>query len=244
MQLGISALRALVVGGSRGLGFATAAALAEEGVEVTLAARSEESLASAARTLGARYVVADIAREGAGLALARAVGPVDILVLNAGGPANSGWQGFAGPHLDEAVGKVLRPMVELVEAVAPGMAERGFGRIVSISSYVVREPDPEMVPSDVARVGLVAYLRAAATELAPHGVTVNSVLPGLHATERLIALEEAGVDLARMRDRVPGGTIGDPGDFGRVVAMLCARFAGYVTGQTIAVDGGATRGLL
>jgi 3-oxoacyl-[acyl-carrier protein] reductase len=131
-----------------------------------------------------------------------------------------------------------------VEALAPGMAERGFGRIVSISSYVVREPDPEMVPSDVARAGLVAYLRAAATELFPYGVTVNSVLPGLHATERLVALEAAGVDLARMRARVPGGAIGEPADFGRVVAALCGRFAGYVTGQTLAVDGGATRGLL
>jgi len=244
MDLGISGMRALVVGGSRGLGFASAAALAREGAEVTVAARSEEALARAATAIGGRYVVADIGVEGAGTALATRAGDVDILILNGGGPPNGGWEGFAGARLEEAVAKVLRPMVELVEALAPGMVDRGFGRIVSISSYVVREPDPEMVPSDVSRVGLVAYLRAAATELAPFGVTVNSVLPGLHATERLVALEAAGVDLARMRARVPGGRTGSPEDFGNLVAMLCARCAGYVTGQTIAVDGGATRGLL
>ncbi|WP_298335787.1 SDR family oxidoreductase [Ferrimicrobium sp.] len=250
MDLGLKGAKALVTGGTRGLGFSVAAALLEEGAEVVIAARDEQVGERAVSLLGrgAQYLPVDLAVSGRPQELLRQFlnlhGHIDILVLNAGGPKNASLGAMPVDQLHEGVGLVLAPMIELVEAVAPLMRARRFGRVVSISSYVVREPDPEMMPSNVARAGLLAYLKAAAFELAHFDVTVNSILPGLHATQRLVALQEAGVDLDRMLSRVPMGRFGDPDDCGHLVAYLCSRWAGYITGQAIAVDGGATRGLL
>ncbi|WP_298211644.1 SDR family oxidoreductase [Ferrimicrobium sp.] len=250
MDLGLRGRRALVTGGTRGLGFSVAAALLREGAEVAIAARDEVLGRKAVGLLGAgvRYLPVDLVSKGESRELLRRFidlyGQVDILVLNAGGPRNASLGAMDTGWVSEGVDLVLAPMIELVEAAAPLMKERRYGRIVSISSYVVREPDPEMMPSNVARAGLLAYLKAAALELAPFEVTVNSVLPGLHATQRLLELQEAGVDLDRMLSRVPMRHFGDPDDCAHLVAYLCSKWAGYITGQAIAVDGGATRGLL
>ncbi len=250
MDLGIRGAKALVIGGSRGLGFGVAQALVDEGVEVAIAARNALAGERAVGELGSlvRFFSVDLTAPGSPSELVQRFidihGHIDILVLNAGGPSSASFGQMSASHIDEAVGSALAPMIELVEAAAPFMMARRWGRIVSISSYVVREPDPQMMPSNMARAGLLAYLKAAALELARFDVTVNSVLPGLHGTERLANLRDAGVDLDRMLARVPMGRWGEPRDFGRTVASLCASWAGYITGQASAVDGGATRGLL
>lgn len=250
MDLGLKGAKALVTGGSRGLGFSVAAALVDEGADVVIASRDEVFGEKAVGLLGhgVHYLPVDLTRQGTPTELLRRFFElhdwIDILVLNSGGPRNASLGSMDAGHLGDGIGAALAPMVELVEGVAPLMMARRSGRIVSISSYVVREPDPEMMPSNVARAGLLAYLKAAAVELARFDITVNSVLPGLHATDRLVNLRDAGVDLDRMLSRVPMGRFGDPDDFGRMVAYLCSKWAGYVTGQAIAVDGGSTRGLL
>jgi len=250
MDLGLRGAKALVAGGSRGLGLGVARALVAEKADVVIASRDEVVAKAAVDELGvgADYLPVDLTIPGGTRALVdRFVelhGRIDILVLNAGGPPSASFGAMSVAQVNEGIGVALAPMIELVEAAAPLMMTHQWGRIVSISSYVVREPDPEMMPSNIARSGLLAYLKAASLTLAKFHVTVNSVLPGLHATERLVRLREAGVDLDRMLEHVPMGHFGDPDDFGAMVAYLCSKWAGYITGQAIAVDGGASRGLL
>jgi 3-oxoacyl-[acyl-carrier protein] reductase len=245
MELGLRGRRALVTGASSGLGLSTARALAAEGAEVVLVARSAEKLAAASATVpGARTLMADVSRteEVAGMvdAAIALLGGIDILVANAGGPPPGN---FASTDLEAylpALQLNLLSTVAMCKATVPAMCDRGWGRVVAITSVSVRQPIPHLILSNTARAGLTGFLKTLALEVAARGVTVNSLQPGLHRTDRLVHLYD---DPEAVAQGIPARKLGDPDDFGRIAAFLCSDAAQFVTGSAIPVDGGAYQGL-
>ena len=245
MELGLSGRRALVTGASSGLGLGAARALAAEGAEVVLVARSAEKLAAAAATVpGARTLVADVSETDRVAEMVAAatelLGGIDILVANAGGPPAGN---FASTDLDAYVPALqlnLLSTVAMCKATVPAMCERGWGRVVAITSVSVRQPIPHLILSNTARAGLTGFLKTLALEVAANGVTVNSLQPGLHRTDRLVGLY---ADPDAVAQGIPAMQLGDPDDFGRITAFLCSDAAKFITGSAIPVDGGAYAGL-
>lgn len=246
MDLGLQGRTAAVAAASTGLGFGCAAALAAEGVRVAICSRDRERVEEAVRRLGgdACGFVADVAtREGAGgfIDQAReALGSVDILVANAGGPPPGT---FATTELDAyqaALDLNLLSTIAMCRAAVPSMQESGWGRVVAITSSGARQPIPFLAASSTARAAVTSFLKVLATEVAADGVTVNSIQPGLHLTDRVRHLG----DPEELAKRVPARTIGTPEDFGRIVAFLCSESARFVTGTSVLVDGGAYPGLV
>ena len=246
MDLGISGRTALVTGASAGLGLACAQALAVEGVRVAVASRSADKLAAAVATLDGDPVMltVDLSDPASVDALVddatEALGHVDILIANGGGPPPGN---FASTDVDAypaALQLNLLSMVALTKAFVPPMQERGWGRVVAVTSAAVRQPMDYLILSNTARSGLTAFLKTTATEVAGDGVTVNTVQPGVHATDRLAQLYD---DLDEVARSVPTQRLGDPGDFGRIVAFLCSESARSITGASVPVDGGAVKGL-
>jgi 3-oxoacyl-[acyl-carrier protein] reductase len=246
MDLGIDGRRAAVAAASSGLGLATATALAHEGVRVAICARHRERIEDAASQVGngAIPIVADVATiEGAtGFvdAATDALGGIDILVTNAGGPPPGTFSTTDVAAYRDALALNLMSVVAMCKAAVPTMQEQGWGRVVAITSIAVRQPIPDLILSNTARTGATAFLKSLAREVANDGVTVNSVQPGMHATDRLRHL---GRDLDEIAATVPAGLVGDPADFGAVVAFLCSNQARFLTGAAVPVDGGAFTGL-
>ena len=247
MDLGLEGRTALVTGASKGLGRGIARALAEEGAKVAMSSRSRERIESAARSIGARGYVHHSADLDAISELIRSVeadlGPVDILVANTGGPPpGADPLGFTRAEWEAAYrGLVLAPMA-LVERVLPGMRERGFGRIVAVSSSAVREPIPVLMLSNAHRSGLLAAFKTLAREVAADGVTVNSVLPGRIATDRIVETAGSREEAERRAgEEIPAGRLGTVEELAAVATFLCSEAAGYVTGAAVLVDGGLTR---
>jgi 3-oxoacyl-[acyl-carrier protein] reductase len=248
MDLGIAGRRAAVAAASGGLGFASAAALAAEGVHVAICGRDRGRIDDAAARIGHRCVplVCDVSSAAGGQAFvaaaAEALGGVDIVVANAGGPPAGT---FASTDLDrypEALDLNLMSVVGMCKAAVPAMQAQRWGRVVAITSVSVRQPIPTLILSNTARAGVTGFLKTLAREVASDGVTVNSVQPGLHATDRVSALYGEGVDAAALG--VPAGTFGDPADFGSIVAFVCSDQARFLTGVQVHVDGGSYAGLL
>lgn len=246
MDLGIDGRRAAVAAASAGLGLGTARALAAEGVRVAICGRDAERVDDAARSLGTDAVglVADVSTPGGASgfvsAAAEALGGIDILVTNAGGPRGGGVDDVGLDDYPAALDANLLSVVAMCEAALPAMRSAGWGRVVAITSSTVREPSPALVLSNTARAGATAYLKTVARAVAGDGVLVSSVQPGIHATRRH---EQLGTDLAAAAGQIPTGTIGDPDDFGKVVAFLCSEPARFVTGVALPVDGGVYHGL-
>ncbi len=247
MDLGLRGRRALVTGASSGLGFACASALAAEGAAVAIVSRSPERLAEAAADIGGEVIpiVADVSEPAAVGAMVdaaiAALGGIDILIANAGGPPPGNFAETDLELYEPALRLNLLSTVAMCKAVLPAMRERRWGRVVAITSIAVREPIDRLVLSNTARAGLTGFLKTLAREVAADGVTVNSLQPGLHATERLHSVY--GADLSVVAAGIPAGGVGDPDDFGRLAAFLCSEHAGFVTGAAIPVDGGASHGL-
>jgi 3-oxoacyl-[acyl-carrier protein] reductase len=248
MDLGIAGRRAAVAAASDGLGFATAAALAAEGVDVVICGRDAGRVDAAVARLGGstRGIVADVGSIEGATDFARGaeelLGGVDILVANAGGPPPGT---FASTPLDAyapALDLNLLSTVAMCHALVPAMRERRWGRVLAITSLAVRQPIANLILSNTARAGATAFLKTLAREVARDGVTVNSLQPGGHATARLTHLY--GAEPEAMAERVRAGEIGDPADFGRVAAFLCSEHARYVTGVHVPVDGGEYAALL
>ncbi len=245
MDLGIEGRVALVMGASRGIGRGIAMALAREGARVAIASRSRERLEEAAAEIGeaATPFVADASDTDRLAALPgeveAALGPVEILVLNTGGPPFGGALDHELDEWEQAYRSlVLAPRV-LVGAVVPGMRERAWGRIVNVGSMSTREPIPGLNLSNAHRMAAVGFLKTLATEVAGNRITVNTVATGRFATERLAdhtgslaAAEEAA------RTQVPAGRLGTPEEYGDLVAFLCSERAAYLTGTVIPLDGG------
>ena len=244
MDLGLAGRRAAVAAASRGLGRASAAALAAEGAKVAICGRDGAAVETAAAELGAVPIVADVSTpEAAGgfVHEARAaLGGLDILVANAGGPPPGSFADVSDPaeYARAFELNALSTIAMCAEAV-PGMQAQQWGRVVAITSISVRQPIPTLILSNTARAGVTGFLKTLAREVAADGVTVNSLQPGSHDTDRIRAL--GGGDA--LAAAVPAGRLGRPEDFGALCAFLCSEQAGFVTGAAIPVDGGAYAGL-
>jgi 3-oxoacyl-[acyl-carrier protein] reductase len=243
MDLQIEGKVALVTGASKGLGLGVASALAREGAQVAVASRSEEWIRAAAQRIGARAYVHDTAEAAAALGLVerieRDLGPVDILVTNSGGPpASPDALSFTLDQWRSAYELLLLGAIALVEAVLPAMRDRKWGRVLSLSSSVVREPSPVLVLSSSHRAGLLAALKTIARQVAADGVTINTLLPGVIATDRA---KELGADSPERLATVPAGRLGTIEEFAAAATFLCSAPAAYITATTLLVDGGAVR---
>ena len=247
MDLGIAGKRAAVAAASKGLGLGVARALAAEGVHVAICGRNRDRIDAAAYDVGAGAVpiVADVSNVDGAAGFVRdarsALGGIDILVLNAGGPPAGD---FAHTTVDQYLAAFelnCHGAIAMCYEGVPEMRERKWGRVLAITSIAVRQPIANLILSNTARAGLTGFLRTLAREIASDGVTVNSLLPGLHATERVTDLYGSGGDPAA---GIAAGVIGDPADFGRIGAFVCSESARYLTGTAIQVDGGAYGALL
>ncbi|MCL4187311.1 MAG: SDR family oxidoreductase [Rhodobacteraceae bacterium] len=254
MDLGIAGKRALVCASSRGLGRGCAEALAAAGVDLVLNARGEEALARTAAEIAAAHgvavvpVAADITGEDGRTRVLEAAGAVDILVTNAGGPPPGYWTDWGREDFLRAIDANMLTPVMLMQALVPGMMTRGWGRVVNITSQAVKAPVAQLGLSNTARAGLTGFVAGTARQVAPHGVTINNLLPGLHATDRADALdagvaraENISLEEARARRAatIPARRYGTPAEFGAACAFLCSVHAGFIVGQNILLDGGA-----
>jgi 3-oxoacyl-[acyl-carrier protein] reductase len=261
MDLGIKGKWALVGGASKGLGFGCAHSLAREGVNVVIVARGAQALESAAKELrkfetNILTVSADITTpEGREAIWSAAGGPsknFDIVVTNAGGPPPGDFRNWERDDWIKAVDANMLTPIELIKATVDGMAERGFGRIVNITSSAVKAPIDILGLSNGARSGLTGFVAGVArSNIAAKGVTINNLLPGKFDTNRLAATHQtaankAGKSLADVRAiqqaQIPAGRFGTPEEFGSICAFLCSMQAGYITGQNILPDGGLYTG--
>jgi len=259
MDLGIAGERALILGGTQGLGYSCAKFLHQAGVKVVLNGRDAAKGEAAARALGAgaAFVGGDLSKPADRARLhaeaVQALGDISILVTNAGGPPPG--QFMEQPHATwlAAIETNVLAAIEIARLCLPAMLKAGFGRIVNITSFVVREPYPNMALSNAVRVALTGAMAALAREVADKGVTVNNILPGLMDTPALqrvygaqaqrenISIPEAK---ARMAKSIPLQRLGAADDFGPLCAFVCSRHANYITAQNFTVDGGLVRGLL
>jgi 3-oxoacyl-[acyl-carrier protein] reductase len=245
MDLGLTGRVALVTGASQGIGRAIAAELAAEGARVAMASRSRERIEEAAAQIGAEPFVHDVADLDAVPGMFAGVqerlgGPVEILITNSGGPpAGPDPLAFGREQWEAAYRLLLLGPVALIEHALPAMRERGWGRIVAVSSASVREPIPDIVLSNAHRSGLLATFRTMARAVAGDGVTLNSLLTGQIATERLYSLRGGPEAAARLAaETVPAGRAGEPEEMAAAAAFLCSTRAAYITGEAIRIDGG------
>jgi 3-oxoacyl-[acyl-carrier protein] reductase len=237
MDLGLTGKVALVTAASKGLGRASAQALVDEGAKVAINSRDAERLRATKAELGGEVLTlpADVTDPDAPRRLVEATverfGGLDVLVANAGGPPKGRAIEVDDATLLEAINANLLTSVRLVRAALPHMRAAGWGRICLIASSSVKQPIPNLATSNTARAGLWGWAKTAAQELIDEGITLNLACPGLHMTERVL---NTGFT----------GRMGDPADFGRVVAFLCSHHAGFISGAALQVDGASTLGLL
>jgi 3-oxoacyl-[acyl-carrier protein] reductase len=249
VDLGIAGRTALVTASSKGLGRGSALALAAEGVNVGICSRGEPALRETERLIkdqGGEVLarVADVTEPSEAQRLVDAVasrfGGLDILVANAGGPPAGRSLEVTDEQIAAAVNANAVTSIRLVRQAAAWMRRGGWGRICLITSFSIKDPLPGLALSNLARTGLWAWARTAAADLFPDGITLNTACPGMHATER--AMQLAGGAGTVERAGLP--RMGDPADFGRIVAFLCSEPAGFMSGAAVTVDGAASHGLL
>lgn len=247
MDLAISGRRAAVAAASQGLGRGTAAALAAEGVQVAICSRSREKIEAAAAGIpGAIPIVADVSTADGAAGFVReardALGGIDILVANGGGPPPGTFASTDLAAYTTAFEQNCLAVIAMCTEAVPDMQSQGWGRVLAITSVSVRQPIPTLILSNTARAGVTGFLKTLAREVAGAGVTVNSIQPGSHDTERIRALR-AGVGGSGGAGGSGGERIGDPDDFGKIAAFLCSEPAKFLTGAGVHVDGGAYAGL-
>jgi 3-oxoacyl-[acyl-carrier protein] reductase len=255
MDLGIAGRRAIVCAASKGLGRGCAEALAEAGAALTINARGAEALEATAAELRERWGVAvtavagDVTTAAGRAALLAACPEPDILVTNAGGPPPGLWSDWTREDFVRALDANMLTPIALMQATLPAMIAKGWGRVVNVTSAAVRAPIPSLGLSNAARAGLTGFVAGASRQVAPHGVTINNLLPGVHDTDRAAALDAAaaraeGADPAAVRARraasIPARRYGTPEEFGAACAFLCSNHAGFIVGQNVLIDGGAT----
>jgi 3-oxoacyl-[acyl-carrier protein] reductase len=260
MDLGLKGRTAIVCAGSKGLGRGCAEALAEAGVNLVLNARGAEALEATAAHIRAAYgvevvaVAADITSDAGRAAVLDAAatlsptGGADILVNNAGGPPPGMWSDWTRDDWQKAVDANMLTPILLTTAALPGMMERGWGRVVCITSQSVKSPIGVLGLSNGARAGLTGFIGGTARQVAPYGVVMNNLLPGIHATDRATALDGAvvkaeGITIEEAQARrsavIPARRYGTASEFGATCAFLCSEHAGFMIGQNILLDGGA-----
>jgi 3-oxoacyl-[acyl-carrier protein] reductase len=258
MDLGIRGRWALVCGASKGLGYGCALSLAQEGVNLAINARTVPALEEAAARIRAATGVTVVAVAGdiatpEGRARALAAAPqIDILVNNTGGPPPGDFRGFNRDDWLRALDANMLAPIELIKATVDGMIARHFGRIVNITSSAVKAPIDVLGLSNGARAGLTGFVAGLARKTVAQGVTINNLLPGLFATDRLLGTlaaqaREWGITpeeaAARRLQTIPAGRLGNPMEFGQACAYLCSAQASYITGQNLLIDGGTYPGV-
>lgn len=261
MEFGLRGRRAVVGGATSGLGRASADALAAEGCDLLIWSRNEERLGGVADELrsshgvSVTHVAADASQPGAAETVAAAaekLGPIDIIVLNAGGPPTSDPTETDAEGWRRAFQLLAITPIELATMLLPGMRERGWGRVISLLSSTVRQPVSDLVYSNAGRSALASWLKTTAREIGSSGVTVNGVMPGRIATARIQQLDSGRAERegrseedvrAEWVGRIPAGRYGRPEELGALVAFLASEQASYITGQLIAVDGGLIAGV-
>jgi 3-oxoacyl-[acyl-carrier protein] reductase len=257
MDLGLKDCKAFVAGASKGLGLACAAALAREGARVFICARNAAALARAAEEIrAAGHAAADVSQPAeVTRVMAEAIaalGGLDCLVTNAGGPPTAPFEKAPDADWDIAYRLNLMSAVHLIRAALPALKASGRGRIVNLTGYGVKEPISDLVVSDSIRAGVTVMAKTIATDLAPFGITVNTIAPGPIMTDRITEIltaraKSAGVSFDAQHERfaatIPVRRIGQPHEIGDLCAYLCSPQAGYLTGQTIVVDGGINRSI-
>ena len=255
MDLGISGKRAIVCAASKGLGRGCAEALAAEGVDLVINARGAEALEAVAAEIRAAHgvtvtaVAGDITTADGRAAVLEAAGPVDILVNNAGGPPPGLWSDWDRDDFIAALDANMLTPIAMMQAVLPNMMAQGWGRVVNITSQSVKAPIPQLGLSNAARTGLTGFVAGTARQVAEKGVTINNLLPGIHATDRANALdgpvaEREGISIDEARARragtIPARRYGTIEEFGATCAFLCSQHAGFIVAQNVLLDGGAT----
>ncbi|PWJ22341.1 SDR family oxidoreductase [Jannaschia seohaensis] len=255
MDLGISGKRALVCASSKGLGLGCAEALAAAGVHLVMNARGAEALEAAAQDIRGRYgvevatVACDVTTPEGQAQVLEAASEPDILVTNAGGPPPGLWSDWDREDFIAALDANMLTPIALMKACLPAMQARGWGRVVNITSQSVKAPIPALGLSNAARTGLTGYVAGTSRQVAPQGVTINNLLPGIHDTDRAAALDggvsrqqNISVDAARAQREatIPARRYGTREEFGAACAFLCSVHAGFIVGQNLLVDGGAT----
>ena len=253
MDLGIRAKVALVTGASSGIGEAVALGLAREGVRLAVAARRRERLedvarrATAAGAQEARAFTVDltdaISLQRLTASVEREMGPAELLIVNGGGPKPGTFTQTAAADWDAAYALTLQSALRLVHAVLPGMRARKWGRIVALESVVVKQPFAGMVLSNALRASVTAALKTLSSEVASDGITVNTIATGLVETDRLRSLYDTPSKMAAAAAGIPMKRAASPAEYAPLVVFLCGEPAGYVTGQTISIDGGLTAGI-
>jgi 3-oxoacyl-[acyl-carrier protein] reductase len=248
MDLGLRGRTAIVCGASSGLGLATAEALAEEGANVAMLARRREQLERDADRIGALAVRGDVTNatdlERLVERTLQAFGGLDVVVWNSGGPPAGTATEISDERLEAAFELLMLPAVRLVRLALPHLEQSSAGRIVFITSAAVKEPTAHLALSNTLRPGITGYAKTLARELGPAGITVNCVAPGRIDTPRMTELYGESGPPPEELAQIPLGRMGTPREFGDVVCFLASARAAYVTGTTLLVDGGISRGLL
>ena len=259
MDLGLKGKKAIVCAASKGLGKGSALALAREGVDLVINARTAETLEATAKEIrdetGANVVAVacDITSPEGRAEVLAAAGDVDILVNNAGGPPPGDFRDWGLDDWNKALNANMLTPIELIKATVDGMIARKFGRIVNITSAAVKSPIPILGLSNGARTGLTGFVAGLSRETVKHNVTINGLLPGPFDTDRLrgnlkIQAEKSGTSYddfaAQQASTNPAGRFGNADEFGAFCAFMCSVHAGFMTGQNIVLDGGAYRGTL
>jgi 3-oxoacyl-[acyl-carrier protein] reductase len=254
MDLGIKGKTAIVCAASKGLGFGCAEALAKSGVNLVICARTDGPLQEAADTLRGHSVnvtaiACDITTDAGRASVLDAAGHVDILVTNAGGPPPGHWSDWERDDFIKALDANMLTPIALMKAVLPGMVEQGWGRVVNITSQSVKGPIGVLGLSNAARTGLTGYVAGTSRDVAKHGVAINNLLPGIHATDRAVSLDSGNakaknISMEEAKTQrcatIPAARYGTASEFGATCAFMCSNHVGYMIGQNILLDGGAT----
>lgn len=253
MDLGIKGKRALVCASSKGLGRGCAEALAEAGVDLVMNARGAEALEATAQHIRDTYgvsvetVACDVTTEEGRAQLLEVAGQVDILVNNAGGPPPGMWTDWDRDDFIAALDANMLTPIALIKALVPGMMERGWGRVVNITSRSVKSPLDVLGLSNSARAGLTGYIAGMSRQVADSGVVINNLLPGSHATDRIAALDnrasqQGGTSVEEARTKRQSGNPtkrdGTAEEFGHTCAFMCSQYVGFMIGQNVLLDGG------
>ncbi len=255
MDMGISGKKAVICASSKGLGRGCAEALAAEGVNLVINGRNPEVLEVTAAEIRAAYgvdvrtVACDVTTAEGQLLILEGVGQVDILVTNAGGPPPGIWSDWDRDDFIAALDANMLTPIALMKACLPAMMSIGWGRVVNITSQSVKAPIAVLGLSNAARTGLTGYVAGTARQVADKGVTINNLLPGIHATDRAVSLDYGvmqaqGISMEQAQKQrqssIPAGRYGTAEEFGAACAFLCSQHAGYIVGQNILLDGGGT----